>query len=82
MFRKAQQIVAAENPYLYVMFPEGIKKYDISMLFNEIPVFRKLADDELFSKAHLSPGGYGVIWNDDIDLSVDEIWEKGETVTL
>lgn len=25
-------------------------------------------------------GGYGIIWNDDIDLSCDELFENGETV--
>ncbi|MDO4617167.1 MAG: DUF2442 domain-containing protein [Lachnospiraceae bacterium] len=22
-------------------------------------------------------GGYGIIWNDDLDLSCDELWERG-----
>ena len=80
MFRKAQQIIAIDNPFLYVLFPDGVKKYDISMLYKEIPAFRELEDNDLFNKAYLSPGGYGIIWNDDIYLSVDEIWENGETV--
>ena len=25
-------------------------------------------------------GGYGIIWNDDLDLSCDELFENGETV--
>ena len=54
MFRKAQQIIAVDNPYLYVLFPDGIKKYDISALYKDIPVFRELEDNNLFNKAYLS----------------------------
>ena len=25
-------------------------------------------------------GGYGIIWNDDLDLSCDELFENGETI--
>ena len=25
-------------------------------------------------------GGYGIIWNDDLDLSCDEIYENGKTI--
>ena len=27
-------------------------------------------------------GGYGIIWNDDLDLSCDELWENGEQVAI
>jgi len=32
----------------------------------------------LFELAHLAPGGYGVIWNERLDLSSEEIWAHGE----
>ena len=25
-------------------------------------------------------GGYGIVWNDDLDLSCDELWENGEAI--
>ena len=31
-------------------------------------------------KLQIDVGGYGIIWNDDIDLSCDELFENGETV--
>ena len=37
-------------------------------------------DAELFSSVMVDQGGYGVIWNDDIDISCDELWANGETV--
>jgi len=46
---------------------------------NEFEVFKRLKDEELFNSAFLSPGGYAVIWNDEIDLAIEEIWVKGVT---
>ena len=35
---------------------------------------------KLFSSVMIDQGGYGVIWNDDIDISCDELWVNGETL--
>ena len=29
---------------------------------------------------HVEGSGFGVVWNDDFDLSCNEIWDNGETV--
>jgi hypothetical protein len=39
-------------------------------------------DQELFSSVEVDVGGYGVIWNDDLDLSCDELFENGVTVKM
>ena len=31
----------------------------------------------LYEQAKIDDGGYGVIWNDDVDLSADGIYENG-----
>ena len=31
----------------------------------------------LFEQVKVDDGGYGVSWNDEIDLSCDELWENG-----
>ena len=42
----------------------------------------KLLEDELlFRDVVVDQGGYGIIWNDDLDLSCDELWENGTEVT-
>lgn len=35
----------------------------------------------LFEQVRTDPGGYGVSWNDDIDLDGSELWENGQPVS-
>ena len=41
---------------------------------------KELEDLTLFRQAKLSPGGYAVVWNDDLDLDGEEIWECGTEI--
>ncbi len=45
-----------------------------------MPVFEELKDINLFSKVNVDVGGHGILWNDDMDLSCDELWENGVEV--
>lgn len=67
---------------LSVQFVEGITKtYDVKPLFAKWAPFKSLENDqELFSSVEVDVGGYGIIWNDDLDLSCDELFENGVTV--
>lgn len=64
---------------LLVTFGNGDKRiYNCThLLQNEI--FRPLQDDAFFRCAHADPHGYGVVWNDDIDLAESEIWLNGKS---
>lgn len=75
---KVKSVVPLEDYILEVTFVEGeLKRYDVKPLFGEIPHFIDLKENNLFSKVTVGPGGYGIIWNDDVDLSCDELWENG-----
>lgn len=75
---KVKSVLPLDNFVLEVTFIEGdIKKYDVKPLFGEIPHFIDLKENDLFSKVTVGPGGYGIIWNDDVDLSCDELWDNG-----
>lgn len=64
-----------------VQFCEGVTKiYDVKPLFEHLPVFAALQNEELFFGVTVDAGGYGVIWNDELDLSCDELWENGVKV--
>jgi hypothetical protein len=67
---------------LSVQFAEGVTKiYDVKPLFAKWAPFRTLENDpELFSCVEVDVGGYGIIWNDDLDLSCDELFANSETV--
>jgi hypothetical protein len=32
----------------------------------------------LFDLVHVEVGGYGIVWNKDIDLACNELWENGK----
>lgn len=81
MFHKVKNVAALPEYKLSVQFCEGATKiYDVVPLFEKIPAFSALHNEELFSEVHTDVGGYGVVWNDDLDLSCDELWENGVTV--
>ena len=82
MFHKVKAVNVLPDYRLIVQFAEGITKiYDLKPLFDKWPVFTELKNNqELLYSVEVDAGGYGVVWNDDIDLSCDELYENGETV--
>ena len=82
MFHKVKNISPLNGFHLCVRFSEGITKlYDVAPLFEKIPAFAYLKENpEVFSGVSVDVGGYGIIWNDDLDLSCDELWEHGVKV--
>ena len=82
MFHKVKDVQAFPNHRLNVSFYEGQRKiYDVDKLAAEDHIFTPLVEDEsTFNSVKVDVGGYGIIWNDDFDLSCDELWENGETV--
>ena len=70
-----------DNFIICAQFANGItKKYDLKPLFKEFIQFNKLKENNLFMYGQVDTGGYGVVWDDKIDLSADELWEKGKIV--
>lgn len=82
MFHKVKSISVLPEYCLSVQFAEGITKiYDLKPLFEKWPVFNDLKDNpELLYSVEVDAGGYGIVWNDDIDLSCDELYANGETI--
>ncbi|MGI6555741.1 MAG: DUF2442 domain-containing protein [Pseudoramibacter sp.] len=82
MFHKIKAVNALPDYKLSVQFTEGVTKiYDVKPLFDKWPAFEAFkTSDTLFSQVKVDVGGYGVIWNDDLDLSCDELFENGRTI--
>lgn len=81
MFHKIKNVSPLPEYRLSVQFAEGCTKiYDVNPLFKQIPAFQELKDAHLFSDVTVDVGGYGIIWNDDLDISCDELWENGVVV--
>ena len=82
LFHKVKDVSALPGMRLSVQFANGVTKlYDVAPLTARFPVFAHLADEALFSSVEVDQGGYGIVWNDDIDLSCDELWENGTEVS-
>ncbi len=66
---------------LEVLFEEGVKKVvDMQPLAEELPEFRVFyKSPSLFFAAQAHR--YGVIWNDEVDISEVWLWDHGETVS-
>ena len=81
MFHKVKNVSPLPEYRLSIQFAEGCTKiYDVKPLFEQISVFKELQDINLFSDVTVDVGGYGIVWNDDLDLSCDELWENGAIV--
>ena len=82
MFHKVKNVNALTEYKLSVQFAECVTKiYDVAPLFEKYSFFLPLKDSsELFSSVIVDQGGYGIIWNDDIDISCDELWANGEEI--
>ena len=81
MFHKIKNVYPNDNMIIEVDFDNKVRKeYDIKTILNKWIIFKKLEDEELFKKVKVDVGGYGVSWNENIDLSCEELWENGKDV--
>ncbi|WP_373534360.1 DUF2442 domain-containing protein [Microcoleus sp.] len=81
---KPERIVSAKAIYnntLMVNFTNlETRKYDISKLLDN-PMFAPLRNPGFFRNFRVEPGGYGLVWNEEIDLSEYELWHNGISLT-
>ncbi len=77
-FPKIESVYALPNYNLLVVFSDGVVKvYDCTPLLKE-EVFQPLATEDLFAQVQVGPGGYGIVWNEALDLSESELWLNGK----
>ena len=80
MFHKAIKLEYKEGTTLELTFQDGkVKRYDMSALFGKYPQLTALRDRTLFTSGQLL-GPYGIVWNDDLDIEAETIYEDGMTV--
>ena len=81
VFHKVKEVVPLQDMRLCVRFANGsTKEYDVEKLAARFPQFAALEDGHLFEEVQVDVGGYGIVWNDDLDLSCDELWKNGVDV--
>lgn len=79
MFYKVREVSPRPNYELLVSFMNGEKKlYAVAPLFHKWKPFEMLQSTKgLFEQVKVDAGGYGISWNDDIDLSCNELYHNG-----
>jgi hypothetical protein len=74
---KIKAVTPLSNYRLLVTFQDSSKKiYDCTPLLTEQP-FINLKNTAFFKLVTVDAGGYGVSWNEDVDLSESELWQNG-----
>lgn len=80
MFHKATDLRFLEGTAMEVTFLDGkVKRYDMASLFEKYPQLKALEDRALFLSGRLM-GAYGIVWNDDLDIETETIWQDGVTI--
>ncbi len=81
MFYKVKKVIPLPEMKLSVQFVNGTTKiYNVAPLLDKFKAFKSLENETLFYSVSVDVGGYGVVWNDDIDLSCNELWDGGVEV--
>lgn len=81
---RIETIKTMPDYFVKVKFLGGVtKKYDIKQLFSRFPQFCRFEKEKgLFEEAKVDMGGYGIIWNDELDLDAEVIWEDGILIEM
>ena len=72
---KILSVQPLEDKKLLVKFVNGIEKiYDCQPLMEKFEPFKALENEVFFKQVKVDAGGYGISWNDKVDLSEHELW--------
>ncbi len=79
MTHRIESVKPLNDLKLSVVFKNGVEKeYDLHILCGRFPQFKELEEDnDLFNKVKVDVGGYGISWDDSLDLDAEDIWEDG-----
>lgn len=78
---RIQTVLPLPDRHLLVKFVNGVEKiYDCTPLAH-LERFQPIENEAFFKSVRVDPGGYGVSWNDDVDLSEYELWTNGRQLT-
>jgi len=83
VFHRIRSVSVIEPFRLHAVFVDGTEReYDLRR-WEHRPEFSLLFRHPALQKAvRVEPGGYGISWNDNIDLSAEEIYWNGIGVSV
>ncbi|OHD13068.1 MAG: hypothetical protein A2086_04030 [Spirochaetes bacterium GWD1_27_9] len=75
---KIKSLKTQPNLIVEILFTDNtIKRFDCKKIINRNELYKKLENPSFFKNVKVDNGGYGISWDDDIDLSENELWENG-----
>ena len=79
MYNRILKVNFNSNYVIVCEFNDGsIKEYDFKNLFNKYPIFKRLKDEtNLFINGYVASGGCGIIFDDELDIASEEIYNNG-----
>ena len=79
MVNKIMSVTPKNNCIIEAIFFNGeVRQYDVKQLVIRFPQFEELMQDSvLFDSVSVDIGGYGISWNEELDLDAETIWENG-----
>lgn len=78
-YPKVKSVVPLAEKKLRILFLNGESRiYDCGPLLSD-PRFTPLNIEAFFRHVHVDAAGYGILWNDAVDLSESELWINGTT---
>ena len=78
-FKKARKVYPLDGMVIGVLFEDGVfKKYDLEPRAAKWLVFNALRYRKFFESARVDAGGYGIVWNEDIDIAAEEVYFNGQ----
>jgi len=81
MFHRIKSVQPLPDMVLHVEFINGsVKRYDVKPIMERWEVFKDLTQGGLFNLVSVDKGGYGVVWNEYIDIACNELWDNGYVV--
>lgn len=82
IFPKILKVIPLADKKLSVLFDNGkTKTYDCKQLLKK-PAFSLLKEEPFFKSVKVEVGGYGISWNDNVDISEYELWTNGMEIDL
>jgi hypothetical protein len=74
---KILEVAALPGHQLLVTFDDGhSRQYDFTRHL-DLDMFHLLRSEPFFRAVRVDAGGYGLSWNDDMDIAASELWLNG-----
>jgi hypothetical protein len=75
---KMLSVRALDGMKLLISFENGAKKQlDVNPYMKRFQPFKELSDRKVFENVVIDKSGFGIIWNDRVDISGCDAWELG-----